>query len=348
MIEYIQKVVSRRGLTEKEACSCMEEMISGQASEIHMAAFLAALATKGETAEEITGFVKAMRKAATPVNPSENRDLVDACGTGGDRLKTFNVSTAAAIMASAAGVTVAKHGNRAVTSTCGGADILEATGVKIDCSPENVARCLDESGIGFMFAPNFHPATKNVMPVRQKLGIRTVFNILGPLTSPARANIQLLGVFDPDYVEVLANVLNNLGINRAMVVHGFDESGNPGMDEISNVGSTLVALVQDGSIDIKKMNPEDFGIPKSDSKLIKAPQKLEDNLKIFLSVIEGKNDSPQDQARLDIALANAGAIIYISGKADTLAEGTQMARTAVESGKARQKLEEFVQTSNIL
>jgi anthranilate phosphoribosyltransferase len=347
LIEYIQKVVSGNDLTEEEAFHCMDEMISGQASEIHIAAFLAALATKGETADEITGFVKAMRQAATPVNTPEGLTLVDACGTGGDRLKTFNVSTAAVIIASASGVAVAKHGNRAVTSNCGGADILEASGVKIDCSPEKVAKCLEESGIGFMFAPNFHPATKNVMPVRQKLGIRTVFNILGPLTSPAGANIQLLGVFDPDYVEILANVLNNLGVERAMVVHGFDEQGNPAMDEISNVGPTLVAIVEDGTIKISKMDPEDFCIEKSDSKLIKAPQKLEENLEIFSSVLQGKNDSPEDKARLDIALANAGAIIYISGKVDTIIEGTKMAREAVESGKAEEKLAEFVKISNI-
>ena len=346
MITYIKKIVSREGLSEKEAFDCMQEMISGRASDVHMAALLAALATKGETVDEITGFARAMRLACTRLNVSEDLKLVDTCGTGGDRLKTFNVSTVAAIIASAVGVNVAKHGNRAVTSSCGGADILESAGVKIDASPEIVARCMEKAGIGFIFAPNFHPATRNVMPVRQALGIRTVFNILGPLTSPAGAKIQLLGVFDPKYVEIMAKVLNNLGVERAMVVHGFDEDGNPGMDEISNVGSTLVAFIDNGSIEIKKMSPEDFGIKKTASDLIKAPDTLEENLYIFLGVLNGKNQSDLERARLDIALVNAGAIIYLDGKAQNMVEGTRIARDAVKSGKAIEKLKEFIDMSN--
>lgn len=346
MITYLKKIVSGENLTENEAFECMQEMISGQASDIHMAALLAALATKGETVEEITGFAQAMRMACNSLNISEDFNLVDTCGTGGDRLKTFNVSTTAAIIASSVGVNVAKHGNRAVTSSCGGADILESAGVKIDASPEIVVRCLEKAGIGFIFAPNFHPATLNVMPVRQALGIRTVFNILGPLTSPAGAKIQLLGVFDPKYVEIMASVLNNLGVERAMVVHGFDQDGNPGMDEISNVGSTLVAFIDKGSIEIKKMNPEDFGIKKSSTDLIKSPDTLEGNLEIFLGVLNGKNRSDQGKARLEIALANAGAIIYLDGKANTILEGTKIAQQAVKSGKAMEKLKEFIEISN--
>lgn len=348
MITYIQKIVSGEDLSEDEAFHCMEEMISGNASDIHIAALLTALATKGETVDEITGFAKAMRGACTSLNVSKDVELVDTCGTGGDTLKTFNVSTAAAIIASSVGVNVAKHGNRAVTSSCGGADILEAVGVKIDADAEIVATCLEEVGMGFMFAPNFHKATKNVMPVRQALGIRTVFNILGPLTSPAGAKIQLLGVFDPNYVEIMANVLNNLGVERAMVVHGFDENEELGMDEISNVGPTLVAFVDHGSIEIKKLNPEDFGIEKASSDLIKAPDTREENLEILMDVLNGKNDSITDKARLDIALANAGAIIYLAGKAKNLIEGTSIAFKAVKSERSIKKLKEFVKISNLV
>lgn len=346
MITYIQKIVALKDLSEEEAFQCMEEMISGKASDIHMAALLSSLATKGENVDAITGFAKAMRAACTPIKVPKDIKLVDTCGTGGDTLKTFNVSTAAAIIASSVGVNVAKHGNRAVTSSCGGADILESAGVKIDASPEKVAHCLEKVGMGFMFAPNFHPATRNVMPVRQALGIRTVFNILGPLTSPARANIQLLGVFDPKYVEIMAQVLNNLGVERAMVVHGFNENEDMGMDEISSVGPTLVAFIDHGSIEIEKLNPHDFGIEKSECNLIKAPETLKENLDIFLAVLSGKNDTENDKAKLEIALANAGAIIYLAGQAQSLIEGTEIAKESVESGKAIKKLHEFVETSN--
>lgn len=346
MRDCIKKVVSGQNLSETGAYNCMEKMMSGKASDIHIAAFLSALATKGESVSEITGFVKAMRDACTLVNLPNNLNLVDTCGTGGDTLKTFNVSTAATIIAAASGVSIGKHGNRAVTSSCGGADILEAAGVKIDLDSEKVEKNIMGTGMGFMFAPNFHPAMKNVMPVRQELGIRTVFNILGPLTSPAGAKIQLIGVFNPKYVELIAEVLNKLGVKRAMVVHGLDNDENLGMDEISNVGPTLVAFVEDGKIDIKKLNPEDFGIDKTEIEHIKAPNTLEKNLKIFLSVLQGKNESKKDKARLDIALANAGAIIYLAGSADTLIDGTQIARETVNSGLAIKKLHDFIESSN--
>jgi anthranilate phosphoribosyltransferase len=344
--ECIKKVVSYGDLSEKEAYECMMQMVSGAASDIQIASFLTALSMKGEKVAEITGFVKAMREVCVPVSPDINTPIVDTCGTGGDKLKTFNISTVSAIIAASCGVVIAKHGNRSITSKCGGADILEAFGVNIDGNANEVEKCMKEAGMGFMFAPNFHPAMKHVMPVRQELGIRTVFNILGPLTSPANADVQLLGVFDPKYVEIMARVLNNLGVKRAMVVHGFDECENQGMDEISNVGPTLVAFIDQGSIQIKKLYPEAFGIDKARSDLIKAQDTLKENLKICIDVLTGKNESDMDNARLDIALANAGAIIYISGKGNTLAEGTRIAREAVESGKALKKLSEFVKISN--
>ncbi len=249
--ECIKKLVIYENLSENEAYECMIEIASGYASDIQISSFLTSLSMKGETVDEITGFVKAMQDMSIGVHPNINVPVVDTCGTGGDRLKTFNISTISAIIAASCGVVVAKHGNRSITSKCGGADILEALGVNINCSAKEVERCMENIGIGFMFAPNFHPAMKYVMPVRQKLGIRTVFNLIGPLASPGRADIHLLGVFDPDYVEIFAEVLKNLEVKRAMVVHGFDVDGNPAMDEISTLGKTKVAFLDAGKIEVK-------------------------------------------------------------------------------------------------
>ncbi len=341
MQQYIQKLADGLDLREEEAFQCMEMMMRGDAKDVEISAFLSLLSLKGETSEEITGLVKSMRAASKLVKLSSDLKIVDTCGTGGDKFKTFNISTAAAMIAAAAGVKVAKHGNRAVTSSCGGADILEAAGINIHTSPEQVEKCMEKVGIGFMYAPYFHPATKKVMPVRKRLGIRTVFNLLGPLTSPANADIQLIGVFDPHYVEIIAHVLVNLGVERAMVVHGYDQEGNPAMDEISSIGPTLVALVENKKILIKKLNPPDFGIDRSNPQLIKAEEAIEENLKTFLAVLSGHKTSSKDKACLDIALANAGAIIYLSGKASSLPQGTEIARKVVFSGKAIKILENF-------
>lgn len=343
--ECIKKVVSFEDISEKEAYECMMQIVSGNASDIQIASFLTSLSMKGETVAEITGFVKAMREVCVPVLPNINAPLVDTCGTGGDTLKTFNISTISAIIAASCGVVIAKHGNRSITSKCGGADILEALGVTIDCNAGEVEKCMEESGIGFMFAPNFHPAMKHVMPVRQELGIRTVFNILGPLTSPANADIQLLGVFDPKYVGIMANVLKNLGVKRAMVVHGFDEEGNPAMDEISTIGKTKVAILDNNEIEIKELYPEDFGVKKTDKDLIKASSTLDENMKIAIDVLEGKNENEIQKARLDLCLVNAGAILFIAGIANNLTGGVNIARKAVESGYALKKLDEFVKSS---
>jgi anthranilate phosphoribosyltransferase len=310
-----------------------------------MAAFLSALATKGEVAAEITGFVRAMRQVSIKVSPQLDEPLVDTCGTGGDSFKTFNISTIATIIAAASGISIAKHGNRAISSKCGGADILEAMGVNIDCDASGVEFCLENAGMGFMFAPNFHPATKQVMPVRRKLGIRTVFNILGPLTSPASADIQLMGVFHPDYVELIAQVLKNLGVKRAMVVHGFDDEGKPALDEISIIGKTTAAILDDGEIKVFQLYPEDFGLKMVDKKLIMASESLDENLEIALDVLDGKIETPGQKARMDICLANAGAIFFLAGKASDLKEGTELARETIQKGYARQKLEEFIRVS---
>ena len=343
--ESLKKVVAGQDLDEEESYKCMVEMMGGNANDIHISSFLTALAIKGETSEEITGFVMAMKDVGVNVSTNLDLPLVDTCGTGGDRFKTFNVSTAAAIIAASCGVAIAKHGNRSITSICGGADILEALGVNINCDEHGVEKCLENAGIGFMFAPNFHPAMKNVMPVRRGLGIRTVFNILGPLTSPANADIQLLGVFEPEYVEVVAKVLRNLGLKKAMVVHGFDDKDEPAMDEISTIGKTRVAILDAGVIKVHELYPEDFGLKKSDPDHIKAPKTLEGNLNVVRRVLEGKKENEKDEARLDLCLANAGAILFIAGKAENLEEGVKTARAAVESGAALKKLEEFVDVS---
>lgn len=343
--ESLKKVVSNEDLSEKEAYRCMMEMISGNASHIHMSAFLVALATKGESITEITGFVKAMRQVSIKVTPQLNDSLVDTCGTGGDKFKTFNVSTIAAIIAASCGVPIAKHGNRAISSKCGGADILEAMGVNIEGKAMEVESCLEKTGIGFMFAPKFHPAMGYVMPVRKELEMRTVFNILGPLSSPADVDIHLMGVFDPGYVEIMACVLKNVGVKRALVVHGFDENGEPAMDEISTIGKTLAAFLDEGEIKILELYPEDFGLKTVHKELIRAPNTLDENLQIALDVLEGKRDSQEERARMDLCLANAGAILFLAGKAGDFQEGVEKARDNILNGNAHRKLQEFIAAS---
>lgn len=344
--ECLKKVVAKNNLTQDEAYGSMMEMTSGEAGEIRTAAFLTALRMKGETADEITGFVKAMRELCIEVSPEIDLPLVDTCGTGGDRLKTFNISTTAAIIAAASDVAIAKHGNRSITSKCGGADILEALGVNINCDKTSVERCIETCKISFIFAPNFHPSMKRIMPVRQELGIRTVFNILGPLTSPANADIQLLGVFDPEYVEIIADVLKNLNVKHAMVVHGFDENDDPAMDEISTIGRTRVAILENGRITVKDIYPEDFGVKRSKSRFIRAPETMEENIQVVKDVLSGKNSTAEERAKLDMCLVNAAAILYIAGQAKSLKMGYENALETVKSGRALEKLGSFIEISN--
>ena len=344
--ECLKKVVSGNNLDEHEAYNCLLKMVSGDAGEIQTAALLTALSMKGETADEITGFVRAMRDLSIEVSPEVEHPLVDTCGTGGDTLKTFNISTTAAIIAASSDVAIAKHGNRSITSKCGGADVLEAMGVNINCDAAGVEKCLEMEGIAFLFAPNFHPAMKKIMPIRRELGIRTVFNILGPLTSPANAEIQLLGVFDPDYVDIIVEVLKNLGVKRAMVVHGYDEYGNPAMDEISTIGKTKIAFLDNGNITIKEIYPEDFGVERSSSKYITAPETMEGNINVVKAVLEGKNESAEDEARIKMCLVNAAAILFIAGKASSLEQGVKIAKNSIETGKTMKKLSKFIEISN--
>lgn len=343
--ECLKIMASGENLTEKESYQSMVEIINGKSSSVKVGALLTALSIKGETVPEITGFVRAMREASLKVN-SPQKPLVDTCGTGGDTLKTFNVSTASALIAASCGVTIAKHGNRSITSKCGGADILEALGVNINCNPREVEYCLDKVGMGFMFAPRFHPAMKNVAKVRSDLGIRTIFNILGPLASPADADIQLLGVFDPDYVEPVAQVLKNLKVKRAMVVHGYDSVNKPALDEISIVGKTKVALLDRNKVEILELYPEDFAIKNATEQHLLAPDTISENLEIISGVLNGRLTTFKEESRLNLCLVNAAAILFLARKVSCLEEGVEVALESVQNGYALGKLNEFIRISN--
>jgi anthranilate phosphoribosyltransferase len=343
--ECLKMVAFGESLSEEEAYLCMREIIKGEFNRLQVGALLTGLRVKGETVSELTGFVRAMREASLKVE-SNHKSLVDTCGTGGDTLKTFNVSTASALIAASCGVVIAKHGNRSITSKCGGADILEASGVNINCNPKEVVNCLDNVGMGFMFAPIFQPAMGNVVPVREELRIRTVFNILGPLTSPAEVDMQLLGVFNPDYVEPMAQVLKKLGVKKAMVVHGFDSAGNPAMDEISTLGKTKVALLKGSRVELFNISPDDFGINKTSPSHIVASNTPEENLDIFYGVIKGKNNGIVNESRLNLSLVNAASILFLAKKVSSLEEGVEVAYESIKDGKTFNKLNELIRISN--
>ena len=324
--ELIRKVADGGNLAPEEANAAMTEIMEGQASPVQIASFLTAMRMKGETVEEITEFARVMRQHVVQVKP-QRRPLVDTCGTGGDEFKTFNVSTAAALVAAGAGVAVAKHGNRSVTSKCGSADVLEALGVKVQQTAEEVASCIDEIGIGFMFAPAFHPAMKHAAPVRKELGLRTVFNCLGPLTNPAGADAQVLGVYSPALTEVHAAVLKNLGSSRAVVVHG-----EGGLDELSTIGSTRVTEVRDGRMTTYRVTPEELGFRRATPEEIRGGT-VEENARLLADVLDGK----QGPAR-DIVLMNAAAAVMVGGKAATLRDGVAVAAESLDTGAALGKL----------
>jgi anthranilate phosphoribosyltransferase len=324
--EAIRKVADGVDLTAEEARAAMAEIMSGDASPVQISAFLVALRIKGEVVEEVTEFARVMRSHALPVR-TRRRPVVDTCGTGGDALKTFNVSTVAAFVAAGAGVAVAKHGNRSVTSKCGSADVLEALGIRFDMPPEEVGRCVDEIGIGFMFAPSYHPAMKYAAPVRRELGLRTVFNALGPLTNPAAAESQVLGVYAPELTVLHAGVLRNLGSSRAFVVYG-----EGGLDELSTLGPTRVAELRDGEIRTYDLEPEEVGLPRARAEdLVGASP--DENARMLVEILEGK-----DGPRRDIAVLNAAAAIAAAGMADTLKEAVAVANESIDSGAALEKL----------
>jgi len=328
--EALHELIDRQNLTKHASYTCFMEIMSGTASEAVIAAFLTALRIKGETVPEIAGAAQAMREMAVKV-ATDRPDLIDTCGTGGDGLGTYNISTTAALIAAAAGAAVAKHGNRAVSSRSGSADVLKALGVNIELPKEGVERCLQQVGIAFLFAPMMHGAMKYAAPVRKELGIRTIFNILGPLTNPAGARRQLLGVYRATLTDVMAQVLLDLGTEKALIVHG---SG--GMDEISTAGETKVTEIRDGHIESHTFDPVFVGIPVAELKDIMGGD-AEENARLIRGVLEGRKG-----AHRDIALLNAGAALYVAGRASSIADGVRLAADAVDTGAARRKLNELI------
>lgn len=331
----IKKVISGNHLTDVEAEKVMDEITSGEATPAQIASILTALALKGEAVSELTGFARIMRQKATPIDKPKNRKVVDTCGTGGDASGTFNISTIAAFVTAGAGLTVAKHGNRSITSRCGSADVLEALGVNISNSPELLSNSLDKVGIAFLFAPRLHASMKHAVPVRIEMGIRTAFNILGPLANPARADYQIIGVFDPTITEKVAHVLINLGLERAMVVHGTD-----GLDEITLTGKTIVSEINNGWAKTYLLNPEDYQLRLCSPADLKGGD-LKTNCEIALAILEGKKG-----AKRDVVILNAAAAIYLAKKAEDFSEAIRMAQYSIDQGAALKKLEDLIQITN--
>jgi anthranilate phosphoribosyltransferase len=333
--EAINLVVQNISLSETEMAECMTEIMEGRATDAQIGAFLTALRIKGETVEEITGAARIMREKATKIRAPEG--VVDTCGTGGDMSNTFNISTTTAIIVSAAGVPVAKHGNRSVSSSSGSADVLEALGVKIDLTPDKVERCLADTNFGFLFAPFFHPAMKFAVGPRKEIGIRTVFNILGPLTNPAGAKRQVLGVFSSKLTETMATVLGKLGSQDCMVVHGED-----GLDEITACNGTRISRFHKGFVDNFYMRPEDFGFHKCDRADLLGGDK-DANAKITLAILKGEQGPKRD-----IVLMNAAAALVVACKADDFMTARDIAAETIDSKKALDKLEEIKRVTNSL
>ncbi|MBD3387844.1 MAG: anthranilate phosphoribosyltransferase [Candidatus Altiarchaeales archaeon] len=334
MKELISKLRDKRDLTADEAGSAMKKMMCGDASEDEMREFLLALKEKGESPVEIASLAKVMREYSTKVSPEVGGTLVDMCGTGGDGSHTFNISTAAMFVVAGDGVPVAKHGNRSITSKSGSADVLEALGANIQLPPERIKSSIEEVGVGFMFAPAHHPAMKHVMPVRKKLGVRTVFNILGPLTNPANADAQLMGVFDPELTETLAEVFKILGLKRALVVHG-----EPGLDELSTFGKSRVSELKDRKVRTYEVDPSEYGFSGSQ---LSVGCTAEENARLIRGILEGKVEGGDR----DIVLLNAAGGLMVAGVADDLKEGLKMASSTVDSGRASNKLVEFIEYTN--
>lgn len=330
----IDALASRRDLSTDQASEVLAEIMHGEVSETQIGAFLIALRTKGETVDELTGLARTMRELAARV-PIGRGDLLDTAGTGGGR-RTFNVSTTAALVAAGAGCAVAKHGNRSATSASGSADLLEALGARIDLAPEGVGACIEEAGFGFMFAPAHHRATRFVVPVRRELAVRTIFNLLGPLTNPAGATRQLIGVSDPSFLETIAGALARLGASRALVVSGED-----GLDEVSISAATRVFEVEGEEISSYTLVPQDLGIELADPEDPALAGGLPaDNANVTRAVFAGEHG-----AHADLVAINAGAAIYAAGLADTIAEGVGLARETVAGGRAAEALERYVQAS---
>ncbi len=324
--ELLNRVIDGGSLDTEEAADLMRRMMDEELTPIQLGAFLVALRAKGETADEVVGFARTMRSRARQIETKGA--LADTCGTGGDGRGTFNISTAAALIVASCGQPVAKHGNRAASGRCGSADVLEALGVDVALPPEGVARCIDEAGMGFLFAPAFHPAMKFAAVPRRELGVRTVFNLLGPLTNPARPRYQLLGVSSPDLVDLMADALLKLGVESALVVHSYD-----GTDEISVAGKTMVREVREGTVRTYDVSPEDFGVSRAEPEAVRGGDP-EVNSAILRRILEGQPGPPRDAA-----VMNAGAALYVAGHAENFLEGAKKAAQALDSQAALHTLE---------
>ena len=335
--EALQRTIEHREIFHDEMLHLMRLIMSGEMSPVIMAALITGLRVKKETIGEITAAAQVMREFSTKVHINDKTHLVDIVGTGGDGSHTFNISTCAMFVAAAAGAKVSKHGGRSVSSKSGSADVMESLGVHINLSPQAIARCIDEVGVGFMFAPNHHPAMKNVAPVRRELGIKTIFNILGPLTNPAGAPNILMGVFHPDLVGIQIRALQRLAAEHALVVYGKD-----GMDEVSLGAATLVGEIRDGEIFEYEIHPEDFKLPMASSRALRV-ETPEQSKAMLLDVLDN-----QPGAARDIVLLNAGAALYAANVADSIKNGIHLARAALESGAAKARLQQLISTTQAL
>ena len=333
--EAIKAVISRQNLNESEMHDVMNSIMTGQTTDAQIGAFLVGLSMKGETIEEITASAKVMRALATSVELSSNDYLVDTCGTGGDGLGLFNISTASAFVVAAAGGKVAKHGNRSISSKSGSADVLEAAGINLNISPELISQCIEEIGLGFMFAPAHHSAMKHAIGPRKELAVRTIFNVLGPLTNPAKAPNQIMGVYDKSLVEPIANVLKGLNSRHVMVVHSED-----GLDEFSIANTTYVAELKDNNISTYTVHPGDFGLEEGNLDSIKA-ENAEQSLALIQEAFSGKKGVARD-----IIALNAGAAIYVSGLVSSFDEGVTQANQILSDGSAQDKLDAYILASN--
>ena len=338
MIQHgIQKLIDGANLTSAESQKIMREIMSGKATNAQIAAFLTALRIKGETVEELIAFATVMRDCCLRIHPSVKGRLVDTCGTGGDKTKTFNISTTAAFVVAGAGVAIAKHGNRSVTSKSGSADVLEKLGLNLKMTSQEVQKTIEQVGLGFMFAPVFHPAMKYAVAPRREMGVRTVFNVLGPMTNPASANAQLLGVYEAKLTAPMAYTLQRLGCEEAMVVHGLD-----GLDEISTLGKTAIAWLKEDKVTTLEVTPKDFGVKQARIEDIKGTTP-EESAEILFKILNGS--CAVDDPKLGIVLVNSAAGIMVGGKAGDFGYGMTLARESVESGSAYGKLKALVKVS---
>ena len=333
--EAIKAVISRQNLNENEMHDVMNSIMTGETTDAQIGAFLVGLSMKGETIEEITASAKVMRSLAASVELSSNEYLVDTCGTGGDGLGLFNISTASAFVVAAAGGKVAKHGNRSISSKSGSADVLEAAGINLNISPELISQCIEKIGLGFMFAPAHHSAMKHAIGPRKELAVRTIFNVLGPLTNPAKAPNQIMGVYDKSLVEPIANVLKGLNSRHVMVVHSED-----GLDEFSIANTTYVAELKDNNISTYTVHPGDFGLEEGNLDSIKA-ENAEQSLALINEAFSGKKGVARD-----IIALNAGAAIYVSGLVSSFDEGVTQANQILSDGSAQDKLDAYILASN--